>query len=201
MPHDVHGPVGRVVVVGTTLVTDYLAGVAGRSALVWIPNHRVLNGVAADDIGGRAMVSAETGAETRQGHVLIGQDEIDPVAILGQVLVLDGVGNDLLNLRVAGEGFPQRVIVVVVILRRVVQRAGDELVVFVAVGGVDLLLRRTAQVLEIVVDDAFVSGSPATVVDDVNGGSALKYPSAVVVDVAGIAVAIRRRWIVLVKRP
>src|SRR5580704_8173076 len=105
------------------------------------------------------MVSAELRAEAGIGHVLVGQNEIDSVGVVGQVLALDGIVDNRLDIAVA-------------------------------VGGVDLFLRRPTQVLEVVIDNALVLGAPVAVPDDVNGGSFLKNRSAVVVDVAGAAIAI-----------
>jgi hypothetical protein len=76
------------------------------------------------------------------------------------VLTLDGVVDDCLDIAVAIEALPQRIIVVVVVLGGVAYGIQDVLAGAVAVGGVDLFLRRPTQVLEVVIDNALVgSGS------------------------------------------
>jgi hypothetical protein len=117
------------------------------------------------------------------------------------VLTLDGVVDDCLDIAVAIEALPQRIIVVVVVLGGVAYGIQDVLAGAVAVGGVDLFLRRPTQVLEVVIDNALVLGFPVAVPDDVDGGSFLKNRSAIVVNVAGIAIAICLRVWRLVIRP
>ena len=139
------------------------------------------------------MVSAELRAEAGIGHVLIGENEIDSVGVVGQVLALDRIVDNRLDIAVAIEALSQRIVVVVVVLGGVVHGIQDVLAGAIAVGGVDLFLRCATQVLEVVIDNALVFGAPVAVPDDVNGGSFLKNGSAVVVDVAGTAIAICQR--------
>ena len=61
------------------------------------------------------MVSAELAAEACISHILVGQNEIDSVAVGGQMFGPESVGHDLLNLAVAAQALSQRVVVVVVV--------------------------------------------------------------------------------------
>ena len=61
------------------------------------------------------MISAELAAETRIGHILIGQHEVDAVGVVGQMLALDGIGYDSLNRAVAAESLPERIIILIII--------------------------------------------------------------------------------------
>ena len=196
MPHDSRGSISAGIHVGAaalTLVAEDGAGFAAARALVGIAHHRIMDDFAGHDRRRRTMVSAELGAEARIRHVLIGQDEIDSIGVVGQVLVLDGVVDDGLNVAVSVKALPQRIVVVVIVLGRVVHGIQDVLAGAIAIGGVNFFLSRATQMAEIVVDNPFVFGAPVAVPDDVNRGSFLKNGSAVVVDVAGIAVAICQR--------
>ncbi len=75
----------------------------------------------------------------------------------------------------------------------------NELASAVAVSGVDFFLGGAAQMRKVVVDDALVFGAPVTVPDDVHGRSFLKYRATVVVNVAGVAIAVRWRMIVAIR--
>lgn len=174
MPHDSRGSISAGIHVGAaalTLVAEDGAGFAAARALVGITNHRIMDDFAGHDRGRRTMVSAELGAEARIRHVLIGQDEIDSIGVVGQVLVLDGLVDDGLNVAVPVKALPQRIVVVVIVLGRVVHGIQDVLAGAIAVGGVDFFLSRATQMAEIVVDNPFVLGAPISVPDDVNGGT------------------------------
>src|ERR1700733_8177941 len=136
------------------------------------------------------MISAETAAESRIGHVFVGQHEVDAIGIVGEALTLDGIGYDFLNRAIAAERFPQRIVVVIVLLCGVTHGVQDELASAVTVSRVDLFLAGSTEMLKVVVDDPFVFGAPVTVPDDVNGRRFFKYRSTVVVNVAGGAIAV-----------
>lgn len=187
VPHNGRSSVGAGIHVGAlalAIVAQDEAGLAAAGALVRIANHRVLDDFAADDGGGGAMISAELAAEAGIGHILVGQDEVDSVGVFGEVPALDGVGNDGLNLGVAAEGLTQRVIVVVVIRGSVLHSIRDVLIGIVAVGCIDLVLSRSAEMGEIVVDNALVVLGPVPVPNDVNRGCGLKHGSTIVVNQA-----------------
>src|SRR2546427_783661 len=164
MPHDGSGSIGAGIVVGAAVIVKHYAGFAAAGALVGVAHHGVLDGLAVDDRGGRAMVSAELAAETVGiAHVLVGQNEIDSVDVIGQVAILDGIGNDFLNPEVVN-ALSQRVIVLVVVGCWVVhQLIGDEFVGAITVGVVDLVLSGSTQVAEVIVDNALVLLCPLAV--------------------------------------
>jgi len=196
MPHDGRSSISTGIHIGAaalSVIAHDHAGLAAARALIGIANHRIMDDFAAYDRSGGPMVSAELGAEARIGDVLIGQDEIDSVGVVGQVLVLDGILDDGLNGAIATKALSQRIVVMVVVGCGVVHGIQDVLAGAVAIGGGDLFLRRATQMLEVVVDNVLVFGGPAAVPDDADGGGFLEHRAAIVVDVARITVAIRKR--------
>ena len=136
------------------------------------------------------MVRTEAVTEAGDGDVHCGHDEVNASGIRGQVSPLNCILNHCLD-GVAVEGLAQRVVVVIDVAAGG-KRDGvlDMGALPIKVGGVDVVLQRTADRAEEVVYDADRAAGKRAVIDDVHGNASQQDGAAVIQDLGSSGFAI-----------